>query len=170
MGHKLQIIHAFALRAETFLLEHPWEAHRHEMPHLTLGFTTYPRHFACRDDLWSCLQDGWYHAEDLQELWNLDSQTVKSFDFDEWKAAHRHFLPGFHLYSGKNLVTCRGDSLAFIDLMEKDMERHYSGKNGSKYAHNFTPKMKAWVEPYALHIFQEHGVAAAVRELCKVAG
>merc|ERR1712217_78768 len=121
--HKLEIIQAFARRAERFLLEHPWESHRHEMPELTLGFSTDPRQFVDRDALWRTLADGWYYFEDLQELHALTPESVKDFDFDVWKASHRHFLPGYHIYSEKNLSLCLGSCNEYVRRMRTDLVR-----------------------------------------------
>jgi len=167
--HKLQIVHRFAHAAIRFLEEHPWESHRHHMPYLTLGFTTDQRRFASRDALWACLEEGWYHREDLEELLLLSRETVVEFNFEEWKASHRHFLPGFHLYSVKNIAQSRNDCDRFVGLMEVDMERHYNGTNGSRYRRPFTPKMRSWVQPYARHIWQEALIAKEVQNLCSAA-
>jgi hypothetical protein len=165
--HKLEIIHSFADRSQKFLEEHPWEAHRHDMPRLTLGFTTDSRAFNNRDQLWSCLLDGWFRTSDLQELRELTRETIVDFDFDAWKALHRHFLPGFHIYSCVQFATHRTDCKGFVAAMDRCLEDHYSGRNGARYARPFTPSMKAWVEPYAKHIWQETHVAEAVQELCQ---
>jgi len=163
--HKLHIIHAFAHRSERFLAEHPWEAHRHEMPALTFGFSTNERRFTDRRDLWEALQDGWYHAEDLQDLHNLTKESVVNFDFDAWKAAHRHFLPGYHLYSRKNLSLSKGSFAAYLSQMQKDLDDHYAGRNNPLYRRNYTAKMQAWVEPYARHIFQEFQMVSAFERI-----
>lgn len=166
--HKLDIIHIWTDRVERFLDQHPWEAHRHEMQFLTLGFTTDCRVFSSRSELWACLEDGWYHREDLQELRALNRETAQDFNFDDWKACHRHFLPGFHIYSRKNL-TCCADLASYVAHMQQDLECHYSGKNGRMYVREYTQKMRAWVEPYAQHIWQESRVFALVQELCRQA-
>lgn len=164
--HKLQIVHCFAHAAIRFLEEHPWEAHRHHMPYLTLGFTTNQRHFPNRDALWACLEHGWYHREDLQELLLFSRETVVDFDFEKWKASHRHFLPGFHLYSLKNIAQSRNDCNRFVILMEADLESHYNGTHGSRYRRPFTPKMRAWVQPYSRHIWEEAMISKEVQNLC----
>jgi len=163
--HKLQIIHEFAHRSERFLAEHPWEAHRHEMPDLTLGFSTNERRFTDRRELWAALQDGWYHAEDLQELHNLTKESVINFDFDAWKAVHRHFLPGYHLYSRKNLSLSGCSFANYLSRMQKDLDDHYAGRNNPLYRRDYTAKMQAWVEPYARHIFQEFRMVSAFERL-----
>jgi len=164
--HKFQIVQAFACRAERFLEDHPWQAHRHEMPHMQLGFTTDSRIFVSRDQLWNSLQDGWYHAEDLQELRMLTRETVKDLDFVAWKASHRHFLPGYHIYSCKNLAFSSENFDAYLSRMRSDMEKHYAGEYNRLYARDFTPKMRAWLEPYARIIWMEARVAAAVHRIC----
>merc|ERR1712183_70034 len=105
--------------------------------------------FRNRDELWTVLQDGWYHLQDLQELHDLTHENVKDFDFDAWKASHRHFLPGYHIYSGKNLSLSRGDFTDYLSRIQQDMEDHYAGRNNRIYKREYTPKMRAWLEPYA---------------------
>jgi len=168
--HKLEIVQTFARRAEAFLREHPWEAHRHEMPALTLGFSTHERTFRNRDELWAALQDGWYHSDDLEELHVLTRETVKEFDFDAWKASHRHFLPGFHIYSGKNLSLSRGIFADYRSRMQQDMEDHYAGRKNPIYKREYTHKMRAWLEPYARHIFQESHIVMALRHIASDGG
>jgi len=165
--HKLHVIREFARRSERFLAEHPWEAHRHEMPALTLGFSTSERRFAGRNELWAALEeDGWYHAEDLQELHNLTKESADNFDFDAWKAAHRHFLPGYHLYSRKNLSLSGGSFAAYLSKMRKDLDDHYAGRNNPLYRRDYAAKMQMWVEPYARHIFQEFQMVSAFERAC----
>jgi len=160
--HKLQVIRTFALRARKFLQDHPWEAHSHQMPFLTLGWSTDERTFLNRPELWTALQDGWYHASDLDELLSLTKESVQDFDFDVWKATHRHFLPGYHMYSQKNLSLSGADFSAYLSRMKQDLEDHYAGRNGPLYRRQFTDAMRAWVEPYSRHIFQESRIASAL--------
>lgn len=164
--HKVDIIREWAASAERFLDEHPWEAHRHEMPHLTLGFTTDRRQFGNRAELWTALQIGWYHRADLHQLRSAEIEVLQNLDFDAWKVSHRHFLPGFHLYSRKNLA-CSPDTESFAASMRRDLERHYSGVNGQMYIREFTQKMQAWVKPYAQHIWQETCVFEAARRFAR---
>merc|ERR1712157_394793 len=89
------------------------------------------------------------------------------FDFDRWKATHRHFLPGYHIYSSKNLSLSRGNFRDYLARMHKDLEDHYAGRNNRLYRREYTPKMQAWVEPYARHIFQESRIVLAVEQACR---
>eukprot|EP00812_Abedinium_dasypus_P001896 NODE_122_length_2034_cov_281.899949.p1 GENE.NODE_122_length_2034_cov_281.899949~~NODE_122_length_2034_cov_281.899949.p1 ORF type:complete len:631 (-),score=145.18 NODE_122_length_2034_cov_281.899949:141-1769(-) len=165
--HKLDIVQDFGRRAEAFLEAHPWDACRHVMPLLTFAWTTDPREFTGRVQLWSALSEACYYPEDLQELRALDNTTVTHFDFDAWKASRRHFLPGFHIYCDKNLILHSRSFERFAEAMLADLRDHYAGKFGKMYARAFTPRMESWVKPYSRFMWEEACVFDAVRDACR---
>merc|ERR1719436_118153 len=90
---------------------------------------------------------------------------MRDFDFETWKTQHRHFLPGFHIYSRRHLACC-SDVGSYIARMQQDLDDHYAGRNGRMYAREYTQRMQAWVEPYSRHIWQEAHIFSVVQELC----
>merc|ERR1711972_218296 len=73
---------------------------------------------------------------------------------------------GYHIYSRKNLAMSNGDVDRYVAMMRQDLSEHYAGARGFLFVRTFTPRMQAWVEPYARHVFQEFHLAAAVVEVC----
>eukprot|EP00357_Protocruzia_adherens_P031320 CAMPEP_0115031942 /NCGR_PEP_ID=MMETSP0216-20121206/38858_1 /TAXON_ID=223996 /ORGANISM="Protocruzia adherens, Strain Boccale" /LENGTH=1092 /DNA_ID=CAMNT_0002409737 /DNA_START=77 /DNA_END=3355 /DNA_ORIENTATION=+ len=161
--HKLVKLQEFANKYERLNHENPLEAMRHIMPRLNSCYTFTDDRFETRDDLWGFVENLFYPEEAIAELRALTDETVEAFNFEKWRKNNRQFLPGYQIYSTKNLGLANSFD-DYLKRMQRDLTSHYSGKKGRRYRCHFTDKMKAFLPVFAKHHWQEYKIYTIARK------